>query len=49
LARASQPELLRKVNTARFFMTEMLPESSALFAQIMAGGRPVMDFEDAAF
>jgi alkylation response protein AidB-like acyl-CoA dehydrogenase len=38
-----------KVRTARFFMTKMLPESSALFAQIMAGGRPVMEFEDAAF
>ena len=27
-----------KVQTARFFMTRMLPESGALFAQIMAGG-----------
>jgi butyryl-CoA dehydrogenase len=40
---------LRKVNTTRFFMTEMLPESNALFAQVMDGGRPVMDFEDAAY
>ena len=38
-----------KVRTARFFMTKMLPESGALFAQIMAGGRPVMDFDEAAF
>ena len=38
-----------KVKTARFFMTKMLPESGALFAQIMAGGKPLMDFEDAAF
>ena len=38
-----------KVGTARFFMTKMLPESGALFAQIMAGGRPVMDFDEAAF
>ena len=38
-----------KVRTARFFMTKMLPESGALFAQIMAGGKPVMEFEDAAF
>jgi alkylation response protein AidB-like acyl-CoA dehydrogenase len=38
-----------KVRTARFFMTKMLPESGALFAQIMAGGKPLMDFEDAAF
>jgi alkylation response protein AidB-like acyl-CoA dehydrogenase len=38
-----------KLGTARFFMTKMLPESGALFAQIMAGGRPVMDFDEAAF
>jgi alkylation response protein AidB-like acyl-CoA dehydrogenase len=38
-----------KVRTARFFMAKMLPESGALFAQIMAGGKPVMDFEDDAF
>jgi alkylation response protein AidB-like acyl-CoA dehydrogenase len=38
-----------KVRTARFFMAKMLPESGALFAQIMAGGKPVMEFEDAAF
>ncbi|HEX6111452.1 MAG TPA: acyl-CoA dehydrogenase C-terminal domain-containing protein [Geminicoccaceae bacterium] len=38
-----------KVKTARFFMTKMLPESGALFAQIMAGGKPLMDFDDAAF
>jgi alkylation response protein AidB-like acyl-CoA dehydrogenase len=38
-----------KVKTARFFMARMLPESGALFAQIMAGGRSLMDFEDAAF
>jgi alkylation response protein AidB-like acyl-CoA dehydrogenase len=38
-----------KVRTARFFMTKMLPESGALFAQIMAGGKPLMEFEDAAF
>jgi hypothetical protein len=30
-------------------MTKMLPESGALFAQIMACGRPVMEFDDAAF
>jgi alkylation response protein AidB-like acyl-CoA dehydrogenase len=38
-----------KIRTARFFVTKLLPESGALFAQIMAGGAPVMDFEDAAF
>jgi alkylation response protein AidB-like acyl-CoA dehydrogenase len=38
-----------KIATARFFMTKILPENSALFAQIMAGAEPVMNFEDAAF
>jgi 3-(methylsulfanyl)propanoyl-CoA dehydrogenase len=38
-----------KIRTARFFMTKLLPETGALFAQIMAGGAPVMEFEDAAF
>ena len=38
-----------KIRTARFFMTKMLPESGALFAQIMAGGRSVMEFDQAAF
>jgi butyryl-CoA dehydrogenase len=38
-----------KINTARFFMTKLLPESGALFAQIMAGSAPLMEFEDAAF
>ncbi|HEX5078561.1 MAG TPA: acyl-CoA dehydrogenase C-terminal domain-containing protein [Geminicoccaceae bacterium] len=38
-----------KLGTARFFMSKILPESGALFAQIMAGGAPLMQFEDAAF
>ena len=38
-----------KIKTARFFMTKMLPETGALFGQIMAGGAPVMQFDDAAF
>jgi hypothetical protein len=38
-----------KLGTARFFMTKILPESGALFAQIMAGSAPLMQFEDAAF
>jgi hypothetical protein len=38
-----------KIRTARFFMTKLLPESGALFAQIMAGSEPLMTFEDAAF
>ncbi|MEZ5936560.1 MAG: acyl-CoA dehydrogenase C-terminal domain-containing protein, partial [Alphaproteobacteria bacterium] len=38
-----------KIATARFFMAKILPENSALFAQIMAGADPLMAFEDAAF
>ena len=38
-----------KLGIARFFMTKLLPENGALFAQIMAGGAPVMEFEEAAF
>ena len=38
-----------KIKTARFFMTKMLPENSALFAKIMAGSEPLMAFEDEAF
>jgi alkylation response protein AidB-like acyl-CoA dehydrogenase len=38
-----------KIRTARFFMTKLLPETGALFAQIMAGAAPVMEFEDADF
>ena len=38
-----------KVSTARFFMTKILPENSALFARIMAGAEPLMAFEDDAF
>ena len=38
-----------KIKTARFFMTKILPENSALFARIMAGAEPLMAFEDDAF
>jgi hypothetical protein len=47
---APDPAFYRaKLATGRFFMTKILPESGALFAQIMAGSAPVMHFEDAAF
>ena len=35
--------------TARFFMERLLPQTGALFAAIMAGGKTMMAFEDAAF
>jgi len=38
-----------KVNTARFFMERILPQTSALFSQIMAGGKSMMAFDEAAF
>ncbi len=38
-----------KVNTARFYMERVLPQTNALFAQIMAGGKSIMAFDEAAF
>ena len=38
-----------KVDTARFYMQKILPKTSALFAQIMAGKDTLMDIEDQAF
>jgi hypothetical protein len=37
------------VNTARFFMERVLPQTSSLTAMIMAGGGAMEAFEDAAF
>ncbi|TBW35377.1 acyl-CoA dehydrogenase [Siculibacillus lacustris] len=38
-----------KIATARFFMDRLLPESSARFSAVMAGGRSIMEFPDDAF
>ena len=38
-----------KLDTARFFMTRMLPETLSLAAKVRAGAAPLMDFNDAAF
>ncbi|MEM7045561.1 MAG: acyl-CoA dehydrogenase C-terminal domain-containing protein, partial [Pseudomonadota bacterium] len=38
-----------KIQTARFFMTKILPENSALFAKIMAGSKPLMALEEESF
>jgi butyryl-CoA dehydrogenase len=38
-----------KVATARFYMQRLLPQTSGLFSAIMAGGKSIMAFEDAAF
>jgi hypothetical protein len=37
-----------KVGTARFFMERILPQSTGLFGAIMAGGRSMMEFDEAA-
>ena len=38
-----------KVATARFYMERLLPQTSGLFAAIMAGGKSIMAFEEADF
>ncbi|HLJ65585.1 MAG TPA: acyl-CoA dehydrogenase C-terminal domain-containing protein [Stellaceae bacterium] len=38
-----------KLATARFFMARLLPETNALFANITAGAKPLMDIELDAF
>src|SRR5262249_9134796 len=38
-----------KVNTAKFYMERILPQSSGLFSAIMAGSKTMMAFEEAAF
>lgn len=40
---------LAKLDTAAFFMQKILPQTSALFASIMAGGEATMGFEEDAF
>lgn len=37
-----------KLGTARFFMERLLPQTAGLHAAIMAGGRSMMEFNDAA-
>ena len=38
-----------KLDTARFFFARLLPQSSVLFAAIVSGAKPVMEFDDEAF
>lgn len=38
-----------KLTTARFFMTKLLPQTNALFITIMAGAKPLMELDEAAF
>jgi alkylation response protein AidB-like acyl-CoA dehydrogenase len=38
-----------KLTTARFFMQRILPQTGALSTQVMAGGKTMKEFEEAAF
>ncbi|MDH5557585.1 MAG: acyl-CoA dehydrogenase C-terminal domain-containing protein, partial [Alphaproteobacteria bacterium] len=38
-----------KLTTARFYMTRILPQTSSLFATIMAGKKPMMELEAEMF
>ncbi|WP_448205902.1 acyl-CoA dehydrogenase C-terminal domain-containing protein [Azospirillum sp. sgz302134] len=38
-----------KIKTARFYMAKLLPQTNALFITIVAGAKPLMELEDAAF
>lgn len=38
-----------KIETARFFMTRMLPEADARFKMVLAGAAPLMNMKEAAF
>jgi hypothetical protein len=38
-----------KLDTTRFFMQRLLPQSGALFSEILAGGESIMAFDDDAF
>ena len=38
-----------KLGTAKFFFDRMLPESGARLSAILAGGKSMMEFEDALF
>jgi alkylation response protein AidB-like acyl-CoA dehydrogenase len=49
-AGGEEPEFYEaKLATARFFMTRLLPQQSAIFQTIMAGAAPVMELKAASF
>ena len=41
--------LRAKLETARFYMQRLLPQSAALLSSVMAGGVAVKSFDAAAF
>ncbi len=38
-----------KIKTARFYMQRLLPQTSGVFTAIMAGGKSILEFDEAAF
>ncbi len=38
-----------KIKTARFYMQRLSPQTSGVFTAIMAGGKSIMEFDEAAF
>lgn len=46
---STDPFFEAKINTARFYMQKIMPQTSALFATIMAGGDSVMGMEESQF
>ncbi len=38
-----------KIKTARFYMQRLSLQTSGVFAAIMAGGKSIMEFDEAAF
>lgn len=38
-----------KIKTARFYMQRLLPQTSGVFAAIIAGGKSIFEFDEAAF
>ncbi|MBB4200771.1 acyl-CoA dehydrogenase [Rhodoblastus sphagnicola] len=49
LPQADDPFHKAKVLTARFYMERLLPQTGALLSTILAGGKTMMAFEEAAF
>jgi len=46
---ATDPFYQAKLITARFYMQKLLPQTSALASAILAGGKTLREFDDAAF
>ena len=49
LPKAEAPFYKAKIDTAKFFMQRLLPQTASLLAAIQSGSEVMMEFEDAAF